>query len=398
MSVTAQTIATYVERAARLRARCAREISVEVAELTPLRFVHWLVEQKSNWSRSTWRSYKAAALYVLTHEDRPLDEGDGAIAILGAESQTGAVVRTKETSAMKAGRFRYQDRMRVYADLRLGRARYGRELIDFLRASCATGLRPLEWYAASLEIPEKGYNAKLVIHNAKTTNGRGNGARRTLRWRHLSPSMMRSIARTIGLARSFLSDDDYTKYYGRLQGCLQDVSRRLWPDKEQCYAIYCCRHEFIAQAKLVYAPAEVAALVGHHDDETAFTHYGRRDSTGVVDIELPIPDEAEVAQVRRTVATQLEALSKLHERDDTPVTSRSPADPQTVAEFEPFPTPPVTKKDEPAPDLSLWPNFYKMLHAPPTDSSSFGSRRERRDDTTSDIEPNENEQTGIKPP
>ena len=58
--------------------------------------------------------------------------------------------------------------------------------------------------------------------------------------------------------------------------------------------------------------------MGHNNDETPLTHYGRREniSTGVVDIELPIPDEAEVAQVR-IVAIKLEALSKLHERDET---------------------------------------------------------------------------------
>lgn len=98
-----------------------------------------------------------------------------------------------------------------------------------------------------------------------------------------------------------------------LQDLLGALSRRLWPNRAKHFALYSCRREFIAQAKMVYSPVEVAALVGHSVDRTAQSHYGRvTKSSGGRDITLPTPDPDDVARVRENVAPRLETLSRLH--------------------------------------------------------------------------------------
>lgn len=76
----------------------------------------------------------------------------------------------------------------------------------------------------------------------------------------------------------------------------------LWPRRVQHYVLYSTRHTFAAAAKIIFARAEVAALMGHAVDDTATKHYSRppKGSKRLPAIELPRPSVRDLARVRRT--------------------------------------------------------------------------------------------------
>ncbi|WP_400767083.1 hypothetical protein [Methylosinus sporium] len=309
MAVSEQTISAYTVRTAQLRWQCASMLMIDLATLTWPRLVEWLIAQRPRWSRSTWRTYKRSVIEVMKREH---PDECGAMAELGAATQTGARKKTDQTSAAKATRFGADERERIFADLRLGRSNRALELIAFIRATCTTGLRPTEWRGADLKVSPDG-SVRLIVRNAKATNGRAHGPCRTLHWRHLPPETLGAISRTIAIARKSPSAAEYEAHRKALQNLLGSVSRRLWPDRAKHFALYSCRREFIAQAKKVYSPVEIAALVGHSVDRTAQSHYGRVTKSGARDISLPTPDPGDVARVRAIVAPRLAALSRVHE-------------------------------------------------------------------------------------
>ncbi|OAI31311.1 hypothetical protein A1351_05410 [Methylosinus sp. R-45379] len=310
MAVSEQTISAYMVRTTQLRWQCASMLMIDLATLTWPRFVEWLIAQRPRWSRSTWRTYKRSVIEVMKREH---PDECGAMAELGAATQTGARKKTDQTSAAKATRFGTDERERIFADLRLGRSNRALELIAFIRATCTTGLRPTEWRGAVLEVSSDG-SVRLVVKNAKATNDRSHGPHRTLHWRHLPPETLGAISRTIAIARESPSAAEYEAHRKALQNLLGSVSRRLWPDRAKHFALYSCRREFIAQAKRAYSPVEIAALVGHSVDRTAQSHYGRVTKSGARDISLPTPDRGDVARVRAIVAPRLAALSRVHEK------------------------------------------------------------------------------------
>lgn len=320
MSVSAQTISAYTIRAEGLRRSCARALMIDDAGMSWSTFVDWLATQRPRWSRSTWRTYKRSVVETMKREP-PDEDGDvvSALTTLVSASQSSALRKTHRTSASKAVRFPRDARERIFAALRLGRSNQAVELIDFISASCASGLRPAEWRGASLEPGVEDGAVRLVVQNAKATNGRAHGPTRTLHWRDLPPEVATAISRTIAIARRFPSDAAYRAYCNGLQDLLGSVSRRLWPDRERHFTLYTCRREFIARAKSIYSPVEVAALAGHSVDRTSLSHYGRTRksrSSGQIDVELPTPDPGDVARVRVVAAARLAALSRLHERAD----------------------------------------------------------------------------------
>ncbi|TDX62159.1 hypothetical protein EDE12_11165 [Methylosinus sp. sav-2] len=319
MAVSEQTISAYLIRTSRLRRRCACTLLIDVAALQWTEFVAWLIMQRPQWSRSTWRTYKRAIVEVMTREH---PDERAALAALDAATQTEAKKKTGRTSAAKSPRFGPDERERIFAALRLGRSPRALELIDFISATIAAGLRPTEWRGATLEVSAEGA-VRLLVKNAKATNGRAHGPHRTLHWPNLPPETLAAMSRTIAIAQKFSSAAEYDAHRKALQDLLGALSRRLWPNRAKHFALYSCRREFIAQAKMVYSPVEVAALVGHSVDRTAQSHYGRvTKSSGGRDITLPIPDPDDVARVRENVAPRLAALSRLHREASKKAKSR----------------------------------------------------------------------------
>ena len=74
---------------------------------------------------------------------------------------------------------------------------------------------------------------------------------------------------------------------------------------------YTLRHACGARLKATYTSAEVAALMGHRSDLTAYTHYGRfHEAKGGGLPPLPKADPADVANVRLDKDANLQRLAK----------------------------------------------------------------------------------------
>lgn len=312
-SKSRQTRADYRSRARELGNRFDRETGGAAAErlvaVWPA-FVDWLIASKLKWSTSTWRHYKAALIHtgvrlVRQHQATICDMQ--ATLLLAAEAQTGARPKGRATSANKLKRFPERDLAAIFDSLQRSPSRYAPILISFLRAGLLAGLRPIEWSDAEI-IEELGFAFVLEIRNAKNTHDRAHGPYRHLRWRVIGDGDRRSVMATLSASRSASTElggmNAFTK---SLQRLLRETCQTLWPRRKRGYTLYDCRHDFAARAKLIYDPAEVAALMGHASDETATRHYGRMQSgaaTSDLDRRLPEPDPAEVTLVRNVLGAK----------------------------------------------------------------------------------------------
>jgi hypothetical protein len=319
---THTTTDRYLSTAERLR--CASAKSHGVGNVAWEAVVADLVGSKERLAAATFRQYKAALVVALEGliQTEPFNQSlRESLICLSSESQTACVKKPSRTSASKAKRFTLGDRETIYSALDKSRSPRARLLAHFIRAACCTGLRPIEWRRTTLVPPEFGVHIKLSVQNAKATNGRANGARRTLRWSSMSDHAKESIEAILALAGECATDGEFDTILRALDEVLHDVARRLWPRRVRHCCLYSCRHEFAAQAKTVYSPAEVAALMGHGDDRTAASHYGRpsRSKRAIklntsVELELPKPDQGEVATVRLNLGKSLDRLRRVKVR------------------------------------------------------------------------------------
>lgn len=150
--------------------------------------------------------------------------------------------------------------------------------LRWLQASVITGLRPVEWKDAQwLGDPADG---KLLVKNAKHTNGRSHGMNRIIefdRGHWLAPA----VDLHMGLLKEWMSHEGNTfeSYYSGCRKALQRCVRNLWPKRDQHITLYSGRHQFSANLKADGAtPKTVADLMGHNSEETAKSHYGKRRS------------------------------------------------------------------------------------------------------------------------
>ena len=289
-------------------ARIAKEDGVSRLEIEPWRLAAWVVANRPSWSRATWRQYKAATCWALLHgrkEFWPLlkpELADAAHAYLICEGQGGASRNASGTSSNKMKGVSEQDLQRLFTHLTSSRSKSARMIAVLLVATCATGLRPSEWLLTKPVEPEEGYVLKLVVRNAKATHGRAHGEFRTLRWMEIDPRLQGALLEICETCASIMqTDKDERTHYSTLLKSWSDelarVSRILWPKRKRHITFYSARHQAAANFKSVYSDAEVAALMGHAVDDTAFKHYARAHKGSLTGF-LPMPDPDDVARVR----------------------------------------------------------------------------------------------------
>jgi len=288
-------------------ARIAKEDGVSRLEIGPRRLAEWVVANRPYWSRATWRQYKAATCWALLHSREqfwPLampEVSDAAHAYLICEGQSDAKQKAAGTSSNKMKGVSEADLQTLFTYLTSSRSKSARMIAVLLVATCATGLRPSEWLLARSVEPEAGYVFKLVVRNAKATHGRAHGEFRTLRWREIDPRMRGALLEVCEICASILRADNNPRgQYSTLLKSWSDelarVSRVLWCRRKRHITFYSARHQAAANFKSIYSDAEVAALMGHAVDDTAFKHYARAHKGSLVG--LPIADADEVAKVR----------------------------------------------------------------------------------------------------
>lgn len=320
---SAKTQQQYIDRGNQLLARYRRERGIlhdDLLSLDTVEFADWVLSLKPTLKATTWRPYKQSAKAVLA----TLPESDQAIEVLDADTvesgseperrptkentrKKGGRELPRRTSSLKAKTISKPDFDRMVSYLRyLCPSKYAHTLADWLLAGIATGLRPVEWMAASLEITEdpeapNGRYVWLYVLNAKNTNGRANGFVRTMDLSAFKPETVDAVRRMADRGREWLVKGVYGQMQGQCAQLMYNTAERMFPGRKLSYSLYTTRHQFMANAKS-YHPAEaVSAMAGHGVTNTATENYGKKRSAwNLDDIEdRANPVAEEVATVKR---------------------------------------------------------------------------------------------------
>ncbi len=196
----------------------------------------------------------------------------------------------------------------------------------FLMATACAGLRPVEWASASFD--HVGDRFRVRVRNAKHTNGRAHGEFRTLWFESLDFQNIMAIRQTITAFREAAGRNAVDAMQEQIERAFRTANDALWPRRRKSITPYTLRHQFAARVKLAYRSEEVAALMGHATDLTAFTHYARRSrsTSGDVGPPLPKPDPVEVERVRLARSAGLEELARIKAKHlSTAATNTDPA-------------------------------------------------------------------------
>jgi hypothetical protein len=325
-----ETVAAYLKRHRSLW----RAAAIVVPALDAESYVRWLIdERRPSLSPAAWRQYRCAAKAGLGQmaETGALDEVESKR--LQAEldraktyPRPNSEARCR-TSQMKLKGIPELDRLCAYV-LATGRSANRPPLARFLFASDAAGLRPCEWPSASFEERQSGpYRYVLCVVNAKHTNGRAHGERRTLYWRTLPKRRAASIIATIAEAKLQTEMGRYERWLATLRSLFARVTREYFKSSRAANGkfptLYSGRHAAAARWKQHYmsgarsredferGAASVAALLGQASDATSTHHYGRSRRGGAVGLEsVPEPDSAEVARVRKRLLAERQFIAE----------------------------------------------------------------------------------------
>lgn len=212
-----------------------------------------LLEVAPTLSRATVRQYKAAFSRAWIEKGR-----DDLVEVV--RNARGEKQPIRKTAAKKAKAFQWPDLLRLLGVLERKNEKVA---AVWLRAGYITGLRPCEWRFARLE------ENRLVVANAKSTNGRAHGETRTL---HVeSDQELRNIAALIFQLRL-----DFKSQYAHVRYAIRVAALSIWPKRKLLPSLYTARHMFAAEAKKRLPKVDVAAMMGHATDRTAGQHYARK--------------------------------------------------------------------------------------------------------------------------
>lgn len=287
----------YRRRTRNLVAQCRKKLNIpNNEELDYRRFVGWLITQKPNWSRDTWRQYKASVVFFLEKETEAGNEiASEAMETLLPVDVTGCVKKTNKTSGAKQKKVPAKDYRAIIKNIQDFGSPWAEDVERWIGASMLTGLRPIEWATAKIET--RNNIPALIVQNAKATNGRAHGPTRTILMDGLTDDERLMIATHVQRANQWEQAGQYERFYHGCAATLSRATRRLWPKRTSHATLYSMRHQFSANAKASgFTREEIAALMGHAVDTTATQHYGKK--TAGYEMITVRPDPAEVARIR----------------------------------------------------------------------------------------------------
>ncbi len=277
---TEHTVEHYLKRAHHLLVRIADEMQLpEDAYPAPDDVVRYMEQHASQWKWATFRQYQASLVlrYTLEYEkngDPLFAKTARAIRALSHQACKPAHVIGRTSSRKRKG-IPQRDFEALVARLSNPKQNsdYAKRTAIWLVAAAATGVRPCEWRTAQLNEDA----TQLIVQNAKATNGRANGASRTIVIRAEDSQSIQAHLASMDelLARGYT--------FAHIHQCcsiaLNRACKALWgKDPTKRYALYSARHQFAANAKATTSQQEVARLLGHRSIRTARRHYAPRRS------------------------------------------------------------------------------------------------------------------------
>lgn len=235
----------------------------------------WAINLRSK----TLRLYRASLIYFAEIElenDRIDKENFEKIKTVLSNLKSGDPKSLElRTSAKKQKHLTVKDLNLLTKTLSQSKNRWASATIIWLISGIITGLRPIEWRSAVYD-PEEN---KLIIKNAKNTNGRAHGEFRTFYLENINEKDKNIIIKhsDVALQFSLQGDEIWETYYQGCSNLLKYTCDILWPKRERHPTLYSARHQFSANLKASGCkPEEIATLMGHAVDTTAITTYGKK--------------------------------------------------------------------------------------------------------------------------
>ncbi|MFI9654553.1 hypothetical protein ABGV17_07465 [Guyparkeria sp. GHLCS8-2] len=298
-AVTPETHHSYLKRARSILRQFSQAHDGVDPEEEPEWFESWFNNHfLAERGKATQRQYRAAVRYYI--------EFRGGRTVLSIregkeqrewESDRGIDRRFTKPSGTSSGKAKHinpRELVSLCGALRSTRSKSAHLAADLLIAGCQFGLRPSEWAEAQFTFFDRPTDAtecdsRLVVRNAKATQGRSFGSHRTLHFSRgsieptdLKVCMRCNLAmkvRALKRRRERQSGDEDADPCG-LRAIQQSLARaRKLRGYKRKITLYSARHQFAANAKAAgLKPIVIAALMGHGSDETAAQHYGKRRS------------------------------------------------------------------------------------------------------------------------
>ncbi|RXH10133.1 hypothetical protein [Bradyrhizobium guangzhouense] len=308
---TPETEQNYRERAART---AETEKNKAGRRLSPVELVTSVMQR--NLQPSSIRQMRTALMFTMDEAAAIKPEYaaalNAAITLLGTwGAQAQGTVGLPQTSQHKQKEDVERDLWRVCKAVLATDSEHAKPLVAALNSGALTGLRFVEWPTAKFRpstVP--GYAWELLVANGKSSNDRGHGPERTLRWAFLPDYLVALMKYWIAVAKGAKAQGRYDTLNDSMESLMRRVTRQLFPRRHKRPTLSSVRHAATARFKGAYVAtatteeekqlgrARVAALLGHGSDATASTHYARAES-GTNHYPVPVPDPIEVARIRR---------------------------------------------------------------------------------------------------
>lgn len=262
---------------------------------------------KNFWAGSlrprTLRLYRASLVYYIELElaDKRIDQAsfDKMKSVLANLKAGDAKDLELRTSAKKQKHLTLKDYKILDEALKDSKNKWSSATRIWLKSGIITGLRPIEWRQAVYDEDEN----RLIIKNAKNTNGRSHGEFRSFYFDHVTPSEKNTVLQHLKIAFKLSQTDIVWKqYYEGCSNLLKYTAGKVWPSRERHPTLYSARHQFSANMKASGCkPEEIATLMGHAVDDTALTTYGKK-ANGTRNVKPKINEE-EIKRVKRTTSS-----------------------------------------------------------------------------------------------
>jgi len=274
----------YKKIALRIRKKYLTELGMQDCDWETV--AQWMVDtQWRSLSHSTWRLYRSALTYFVSLKDPASESIIANILNTGrAPEEEKKIGNPYTVNHKKAKKFNGKDSELVLKYLMQSGCKWDKLAFFWMIAGTATGLRPSEWFQTALHTDPQG-DPYLLVNNAKNTQGRAHGDTRTINLNHCSEKQVKSIKMFFksiaGLQETFKTNgiDKYAPndIYKVCADAMRRTNRLFWNRRIYWYTLYSARHQFAADCKARgLSKKEVAALMGHATDETAGSHYGRK--------------------------------------------------------------------------------------------------------------------------
>lgn len=268
-----ETRALYLKRASLIISSIA--LHAQGGEITLTDITEWLANKATVLAPNTIRQYRAALTSYIREQLRLglVDPVRAENAILLMQKIRSSGNSKVNTSSVKAKSITPHQISLLLSRLGRKKSRYATAAALMFKGSLIAGLRPVEWFTASLKVDHKTGEGTLTVYNAKATNGRSFGETREL---IIPAESVETIEKTIGYLASLRASGispDSIYAQARKMMLLTGVK-----NGQRHVCLYTARHQFTANMKNIYRPEEVAMMLGHNSTETASRHYGKRRS------------------------------------------------------------------------------------------------------------------------